>query len=71
MTPDGETVPVFGLIIFGYHPHTIPEENPLYQTTNMVKEVNTETLKVVLDSWEDLKKMDDYEKVSGLMVMKL
>ena len=37
----------------------------------MVKEVNSDTLKTVLDSWDVLKKMDDYEKVSGLMVMKL
>ena len=37
----------------------------------MVKEVNAETLKIVLDSWADLKKMEDYDKVSGLKVMKL
>lgn len=37
----------------------------------MVKEVNAETLKIVLDSWEELKKVEDYEKVPGLMVMKL
>jgi len=37
----------------------------------MVKQVSAETLKVVLDSWEGLKKMDDYEKQAGLKVMKL
>ena len=37
----------------------------------MVKEVNAETLKVVLDSWEGLKSQDDYEKVAGNKVMKL
>lgn len=37
----------------------------------MVKEVNAESLKTVLDSWEELKKKDDYEKVAGSMVMKL
>lgn len=37
----------------------------------MVKEVNAESLKVVTDSWAQLKKMDDYEKVAGTMVMKL
>lgn len=37
----------------------------------MVKEVNAETLKIVLDSWEELKKLEDYEKVSGVKVMKL
>ena len=36
----------------------------------MVKEVNAETLKVVLDSWEELKKVDDYEEVAGKMIMK-
>jgi len=36
----------------------------------MVKEVNADTLKVVLDSWGDLKKVDDYEKKAGTQVMK-
>ena len=46
---------------------------PLQQTKTaiMVKEVNAETLKVVLDSWEGLKSQDDYEKVAGNKVMKL
>ena len=35
----------------------------------MVKEVNADTLKVVRDSWEDMKKGDDYEKVAGTKVM--
>jgi len=42
-----------------------------FQNAIMVKEVNAETLKIVLDSWADLKKMEDYDKVSGLKVMKL
>jgi hypothetical protein len=34
----------------------------------MVKEVNAETLKVVLDSWESLKLQKDYERVAGTML---
>lgn len=37
----------------------------------MVKEVSTETLKVVHDVWEGLKNTDDYEKQAGGQVMKL
>lgn len=64
-------------IIFPYHrrqSHHLVVDKPLpllFSSFTMVKEVNAETLKVVLDSWADLKKMDDYEKVAGIMVMKL
>jgi hypothetical protein len=34
----------------------------------MVKEVNAETLKVVLDSWELLKQNKDYERLAGTML---
>ena len=37
----------------------------------MVKEVNPETLKAVLDSWEGLKNTEDYKKQAGEKVMKL
>jgi hemoglobin-like flavoprotein len=38
--------------------------------TTMVKEVNADSLKIVLDSWGVLKKQDDFEKVAGTKVMK-
>jgi hypothetical protein len=34
----------------------------------MVKEVNAETLKVVLDSWASLKLKKDYETEAGTML---
>ena len=37
----------------------------------MVKEVNAETLATVLETWAELKKMDDYEKMAGTQVMEL
>lgn len=37
----------------------------------MVKEVNAETLAVVLETWAELKKLDDYEKLAGSEVMAL
>ena len=36
----------------------------------MVKSVDAATLKVALDSWEDLKKKDDFEKTAGTSIMK-
>jgi len=43
----------------------------LLKQVNMVKTVPPETLKLALDSWESLKKKDNYEKDGGTKVMKL
>jgi len=37
----------------------------------MVRKVNEDTLKMVLDNWAELKKVENYEKVAGGQVMKL
>ena len=47
------------------------KQNFVLSFCTMVKEVNPETLKAVLDSWEGLKNTEDYKKQAGEKVMKL
>ena len=51
-------------------PALYPPVLPAKQNNIMVKEVDAAVLKIVMDNWESLKQVENYEKVAGRKVMK-